>query len=94
MKQTTLTMQADQVHALGRKEQELLAKIVTNSRLSEKKQKRYWQLRRKCEDETLTDAELEEYQSLNQEWETRNVKRVEALVALTTKRSIDAEGLF
>ena len=83
-----LESSGNQVRALDRKEQALLAKIRTNSHLSDKKQKRYWQLRRKCEDETLTNAELKEYQLLNQEWETRNVKRVEALVALAEQRGM------
>lgn len=45
----------------------LLAMIEEYSRLPEKKHDRYWYLRGKREDETLTDAESEEYQSLIQE---------------------------
>ena len=66
----------------------LLAEIEANSRLPDQKQHRYWQLRRKCEDETLTDAELQELQVLNHEWEARNVKRVEALCALAEHRGM------
>ena len=74
----------------------LLASIEANSRLPEKKQRWYEQLRRKCEDRTLTERELAEYQSLLQQLEGRNVKRIEALSALaqrhgTTLRSIMAE---
>ena len=79
----------DQVHALGRKEQELLAKIVTNSRLSDKKQKRFDQLRRKLHAETLTQSEEIELEKLWQYVEQMNVNRLEALVKLSQKRGTD-----
>ena len=72
----------------------LLAEIEANSRLPDQKQHRYWLLRRKREDETLTDAELQELQSLNHEWETRNVKRVEALCALAEHRGTTLRGVM
>jgi hypothetical protein len=43
-------------------------------------------LRRKCERRTLTDYELVEYQALLQQLEARNVKRIEALIALAQRR--------
>jgi hypothetical protein len=72
----------------------LLAKIDENSHLPDKKQERYWQLRRKREDEMLTDEELTEYQSLVQEWEARNVKRIEALIALAEQRETTLRGVM
>ena len=49
-------------------------------------QKRYEELRHKCELATLTEPELAEYRSLLQQLETRNVKRIEALNALAQRR--------
>lgn len=72
----------------------LLAKIEENSRLPQKKHNRYWDLRRKREEEPLTAAESEEYLALIQEWETRNVERVRALIALAEKRSTTLPGVM
>lgn len=77
-------------------ESALLAVIEDNSRLPAAAQRRYEQLRRKCERKILTDHELVEYQALLQQLEARNVKRIEALIALaqrrgTTLRDIMAE---
>lgn len=79
---------------------EVLAFIRTNSRLPEKENRRYWQLRRKSDDETLSDAELPEYQELVRQLDVMNVKRLEALAILVERwekpvREIMAElGLF
>jgi hypothetical protein len=64
----------------------LLAQIEEYSRLPHKKAEHYWQLRHKREDTPLTDAESEEYGSLIQEWEARNLKRLHALITLAQKR--------
>lgn len=64
----------------------LLAMIEEYSRLPEKKHNRYWELRDKREDETLSEAETEEYQLLIQELEARNVERIRALIILAKKR--------
>lgn len=64
----------------------LLATIQENSQLPEKEQQRYRQLWRKCEDETLSEDELTEYQALLSQLETRNLKRIEALIALAESR--------
>ena len=74
----------------------LLAHIEENSRFPAAVQRRYEQLRRKCKRRTLTERELTEYQVLLQQLEARNVKRIEALIALaqrrgTTLRDIMAE---
>jgi hypothetical protein len=72
----------------------LLACIKRNSRLPAAKHKRYQHLRRKCERRTLTERELAEYQLLLQELEARNVKRVEALIALARRRGTTLPGVM
>ena len=72
----------------------LLTTIEEYSRLPDKKHDRYWQLRDKREDETLTDAESDEYESLIKEWEARNVERVRALIALAKKRGTTLRGVM
>ena len=64
------------------KENSLLAIIQENSRLPEKDQTRYQLLWHKYENETISDDELTEYQTLLRQLETRNLKRIEALMAL------------
>ena len=64
----------------------LLASIDENSRLPGEKHLRYQALWRKCEDETITDAELAEYQTLLSELYARNLKRIESLMALGQQR--------
>ena len=68
------------------KETFLLATIQENSQLPEKEQQRYQQLWHKCENETLSEDELTEYQWLLSQLEARNLKRIEALVALAQSR--------
>ena len=55
---------------------ELLARINEFSRLPGAKQQRYERLRAKCDERALTPSELEEYQSLLEELEGRNVAAV------------------
>ena len=64
----------------------LLASIHENSRLPGEKHLRYQELWRKCEAETITDAELAEYQTLLSELYARNLKRIESLMALGQQR--------
>jgi hypothetical protein len=68
------------------KEISLLAIIQENSQLPEKEQQRYQQLWRKCEDKTLSENELIEYQTLLSQLEARNLKRIEALITLAQSR--------
>jgi hypothetical protein len=75
-------------------ETKLLSCIKANSRLPAAAQRRYEFLRRKCERIDLTENELAEYQSLLQRLEARNVKRLEALLALARKRSTTLRGLM
>lgn len=72
----------------------LLAMIEEYSRLPQKKHTRYWELRDKREVEPLTDTESNEYESLIQEWEARNVERVRALIALSKKRGTTLRGVM
>jgi hypothetical protein len=75
-------------------EAKLLACIKENSRLSAADQRRYERLRRKRERMDLTESEFAEYQSLIQQLEARNVKRLEALLALAQKRGTTLRGLM
>jgi hypothetical protein len=72
----------------------LLARIAENSHLPAAEQRRYEQLRRKCERRTLTERELTEYQALLQQLEARNVKRIEALIALAQQRRTTLRGIM
>jgi hypothetical protein len=64
------------------KEASLLAIIQENSRLPEREQTRYQLLWCKCENGTISDDELAEYQTLLSQLETCNLKRIEALMVL------------
>lgn len=72
----------------------LLADIEAHSRLPGAAQRRYERLRRQCERQMLTARELAEYQSLLQQLEVRNVKRLEALVALAQRRGTTLRGVM
>ena len=79
---------------------EVVAFIRKNSQLPEKAYRRYWQLRRKREDEILSDDEQRTYEELIRKLEIMNVKRLEALAILVQRwgkpiREIMGElGLF
>lgn len=77
----------------GGDEATLLAFIQEFSLLPPIEQRRYEQLRRKCELTTLSEDELAEYQSLLQQLECRNVKRIEALSALAQHRGTTLRGI-
>ncbi len=61
---------------------EVIAFIRRNSQLPEKAYRRYWQLRLKREDETLSNDEQQAYEKLLGKLEIMNVKRLEALAIL------------
>jgi len=63
-------------------EQKFLCTIRENSQLPPKKQRRFNQLRRKLQNETISEREYEELSSLWQEVERRNVERMRALIEL------------
>ena len=64
---------------------EVLASIRANLCLPEKENQRYWQLRRKSDDESLSDAELPEYQELVRRLTILNTKRIEGLAILVQR---------
>ena len=77
-------------------EASLLASIQENSRLPDGEQQRYQELWHKCENATLNETELAEYQKLLGKLEAKNLKRIEALTTLAqirgkTLRQIMAE---
>ena len=72
----------------------LLADIEENSRLPVAAQRRYERLRRQCERQMLTARELAEYQSLLQQLEARNLKRLEALSAFAQRRGTTLRGIM
>ncbi len=61
---------------------EVVAFIRKNSQLPEKAYRRYWQLRHKREDETLSDDEQQAYEALLQQSTVMDIKRLEALTIL------------
>ena len=61
---------------------EVVAFIRKNSQLPEKAYRRYWQLRRKREDEILSDDEQRTYEELLQQSTVMDIKRLEALTIL------------
>ena len=63
----------------------IVAFIRRNSQLPEKAHRRYWQLRLKREDETLSDDEQQTYEELIRKLEIMNVKRLEALAILVQR---------
>lgn len=78
----------------GAEEAALLACIGENSRLPVMEQRCYERLRRKFERRMLTEHELAEYQSLLQQLEARNVKRIEALIILAQWRGTTLRGIM
>lgn len=64
---------------------EVIAFIRKNSQLPEKAYRRYWQLRLKREDETLSNDEQQAYEKLLGKLEIMNVKRLEALAILVQR---------
>ena len=63
-------------------ETSLLEIIEENSQLPEEDQTRYQRLLLKYKNGTMNDEELSEYQTLSHQLEIRNLKRIEALMAL------------
>ena len=72
---------------------EVLASIRANLFLPEKENRRYWQLRRKSDDETLSDAELPEYQELVRQLTILNTKRIEGISILVQRWGKSAEEI-
>lgn len=72
----------------------MLKAIEEHSRLPDAEQERYEELRHKFDQEILNEQEFMEYQSLLQQLEVRNVKRIEALVALAQRRGKTLRGIM
>ena len=78
----------------GEEDEAVLVTLIQEySLLPPVEQERYENLRHKCELTTLTEPELTEYQSLLQQLEARNVKRIEALSALAQRRGTTLRGI-
>jgi hypothetical protein len=77
----------------GEDEAALVTLIQEHSLLPPTEQERYEELRHKRELTRLTECELAEYQSLLQQLEARNVKRIEALSALAQRRGTTLRGI-
>ena len=73
---------------------EVLASIRANLLLPEKENRRYWHLRRKREDETLSDEELPEYQELVNRLTILNTKRLEGIAILVHRWGKPAEEII
>jgi hypothetical protein len=77
-----------------REEEELIRVIKENSQLPPEKQKRFNRLRRKLQNETITEKERQELLALWEELERRNVQRLEALVKLAQRRKTSVRELM
>lgn len=64
---------------------EVLKFIRKNTRLPEKQNRRYWELRLKREDTDLSDNETTEYENFLSKLGEMNVKRLEALAILVDR---------
>ncbi|MDE0481513.1 MAG: hypothetical protein OXI67_02925 [Candidatus Poribacteria bacterium] len=73
---------------------EVLAFIRKNIQLPERENQRYWELRGKSDDETLTDAELPEYQELVCKLTILNTKRLEGIAILVHRWEKPAEEII
>ena len=60
----------------------LLTIIQENTQLTEEDQTHFQHLLDKCKNQTMDDEELSEYQTLSHQLDTRNLKRIGALMAL------------
>ena len=83
---SSLAVSIDALSDVDVSDDSLLAAIQAHSRLPERKQQRYLQLRRKCDAETLSPSELSEYKELVRQLEVLNVRRIEKLSVLAQRR--------
>lgn len=75
-------------------EEDLLVRIQVNSRLPDAAQRRFNRLRRKLQDETISEAELTELQGLTSRTEWMTVERLEALIELAKLRKTDLDTVM
>jgi len=78
----------------AKQERKFLRIIRENSQLPLKKQRRFNQLRRKLQNETISEREYEELSSLWQEVEQRNVERLRALIELAKLQGVSVQELM
>jgi hypothetical protein len=75
-------------------EEDLLIRIKINSRLPDAAHRRFNLLRRKLQDEKITETELKELQELTDRLEGMAVERLYALIELARLRGTDVESLM
>ena len=73
---------------------EVLDVIRANLLLPEKQNRRYWRLRHKSDNETLSDVELMEYQELVRRLTILNTKRLEGIAVLVHRWGKSAEDII
>lgn len=73
---------------------EVLEVIRANLLLPEKQNRRYWRLRHKSDNETLSDEELMEYQELVRRLTILNTKRLEGIAVLVHRWGKSAEDII
>ena len=73
---------------------EVLAVIRANLLLPEKQNQRYWRLRHKSDNETLSDEELLEYQELVRRLTILNTKRLKGIAVLVHRWGKSAEDII
>ena len=73
---------------------EALDVIRANLLLPEKQNQRYWRLRHKSDNETLSDEELLEYQELVRRLTILNTKRLEGVAVLVHRWGKSAEDII
>ena len=72
----------------------VVAYIKKNLKLPEQENRRYWQLRRKSDDESLTEDELPEYQELVRQLTILNTRRLEGVAILAHRWEMPAEKII
>lgn len=77
-----------------REEEEVVRVIKENSQLPPEKQRKFNRLRRKLQNETITEKERQELFALWEELERRNVERLEALTKLAQRRGVSVRELM
>ena len=88
------THSPDEDLAPNASDDEVMAYIKRNLKLPEKENSRYWQLRRKSDNETLTDEQLSEYQELVRQLTILNTKRLEGIAILVHRWEQPAEEII
>ena len=72
----------------------VVAYIKKNLKLPDQENRRYWKLRRKSDDESLTDEELPEYQELVRQLTILNTRRLEGVAILAHRWEMPAKEII